>query len=81
MFCVFELTKLPKTDFLLTTHNKTPAITGNKIPLDICANLIISMGLISKEEKNTPSSKIHIQTLLNCVVLIPFFQPKQPLAT
>jgi len=66
---------------LFTIQRSIPATTGSKIPLATCANLMISIGLIPKDENTTPNDKIRNQTALNWFDFSPDFHPKHPLAT
>jgi len=64
-FCNLEFRYSPKTEALLATQNKKITMTGNKIPLAICANFMISMGFIFREEKKMLNITIEFQNFKN----------------
>ena len=69
IFWNLEFVYFPKIDSLFIIHNKNPATIGSRMPLVTWANLIISIGFILREENNTPSNKINIQTNIDLSII------------
>ena len=57
IFCKIDLVFFFNNLILFAKNIKKTTINGRRIPFVICANFIISIGLIPIEEKITPTNK------------------------